>query len=155
MNTSERTEADMKAMVDRLRSIGVVGRGASGDALAERVAAVLYAEYCGAVGGKAFNGDVLPGWGEFRADEGKAKQVAAWLAVGRRAAEFREPCARAIGYVLRRAQQDGAVERLLGVGTESYALLTAAAAALEGVKVFELREGLFPGSGGIHQEEWS
>lgn len=45
-------------------------------------AAVLYAEYCKSVGGKAFNGDPLPTWDEFFADEAKSKQVEAWIAVG-------------------------------------------------------------------------
>lgn len=37
-----------------------------------------YTEYCEAVGGKAWNGDPLPTWEEFKADPAKQKQVAAW-----------------------------------------------------------------------------
>lgn len=41
----------------------------------------LYAAYCAMVGGKAFNGDVLPTWSEFAADGGKVTQANAWRAV--------------------------------------------------------------------------
>jgi hypothetical protein len=45
-----------------------------------RLAEHLYAAYCNAVGGKAFNGDPLPDWATFAADPTKAKQRDAWLA---------------------------------------------------------------------------
>lgn len=41
-----------------------------------------YETYNKAVGGVAFNGDPLPSWDEFAADESKQKQVGAWIAVG-------------------------------------------------------------------------
>lgn len=41
-----------------------------------------YETYNKAVGGKAFNGDPLPSWDEFAADEKKQKQVGAWIAIG-------------------------------------------------------------------------
>lgn len=50
-----------------------------------RMGAKLYEAYCGAVGGVAFNGDPLPSWEEFSADESKEKQAAAWCEVGRQA----------------------------------------------------------------------
>lgn len=40
----------------------------------------MYDTYCEKVGGKAFNGDPLPGSEEFFADETKKKQSDAWLA---------------------------------------------------------------------------
>lgn len=55
---------------------------------AETVAEQLYAAYCAAVGGKAFNGDPLPQWKEFRADPSKQKQSDAWVAAGDRAISF-------------------------------------------------------------------
>jgi len=45
----------------------------------EKTAGLLYETYCTAVGGKAFNGDPLPGWKEFRADPKKIKQSDAWV----------------------------------------------------------------------------
>ena len=54
----------------------------------ETIAGVLYTQYCDAVGGKAFNGDPLPKWSEFRADPSKQKQSDAWVVVGRVAAEM-------------------------------------------------------------------
>ena len=47
----------------------------------EKQAADLYTVYCAAVGGAAFNGDPLPDWETFQADESKAKQVNAWREV--------------------------------------------------------------------------
>lgn len=44
----------------------------------EAKAGELYAAYCAAVGGKAFNGDQLPAWDEFRKDESKTLQANAW-----------------------------------------------------------------------------
>lgn len=49
----------------------------------ESKAAKLYTIYCAAVGGKAFNGDILPAWGEFSVDPNKVKQADAWRAVAR------------------------------------------------------------------------
>lgn|SRR5678815_2461117 len=54
----------------------------------EEIAGDLYETYCVAVGGKAFNGDPLPGWKVFRADPSKQKQSDAWVAVARRAGEL-------------------------------------------------------------------
>ena len=51
----------------------------------EKIAGELYDEYCVQVGGKAFNGDPLPKWADFRADQSKRKQSDAWIAVARRA----------------------------------------------------------------------
>ena len=45
------------------------------------IAKLLYETYCAAVGGKAFNGDPLPAWDEFVADEKKKLQSDAWLKV--------------------------------------------------------------------------
>jgi len=47
----------------------------------EDFAGHLYEGYCNAVGGVAFNGDPLPSWQEFRADETKKKQSNAWVIV--------------------------------------------------------------------------
>lgn len=47
----------------------------------EQIAGQLYTSYCAAVGGKAFNGDPLPTWDEFRHDIAKAKQADAWREV--------------------------------------------------------------------------
>lgn len=44
------------------------------------LAKTMYTAYCAAVGNKAWNGDPLPTWDEFYADETKTKQVEAWLA---------------------------------------------------------------------------
>lgn len=45
----------------------------------ENLAAEMYTVYCKSVGGKAFNGDPLPGWYDFRRDEKKKKQSDAWI----------------------------------------------------------------------------
>lgn len=45
----------------------------------------LYDEYNERVGGVAYNGDVLPTWGDFRADPNKQKQSDAWVCVAIRA----------------------------------------------------------------------
>lgn len=47
----------------------------------------LYTHYCELVGGKAFNGDPLPGWKEFSTDPKKKPQAKGWLGVARRAIE--------------------------------------------------------------------
>ena len=47
----------------------------------EELAGELYEHYCLAVGGKAFNGDNLPHWPEFREDVSKKKQSDAWVKV--------------------------------------------------------------------------
>lgn len=49
----------------------------------EEVAEKLYTKYCSEVGGKAFNGDPLPSWREFRDDPNKRKQSDAWMATAR------------------------------------------------------------------------
>ena len=54
----------------------------------ESIAGELYTAYCDKVGGIAFNGDPLPVWGEFRADESKKKQSDAWVAVAERAQDI-------------------------------------------------------------------
>jgi hypothetical protein len=54
----------------------------------EIVAKELYTTYCAAVGGKAFNGDPLPDWETFVADESKKKQADAWLAAADRALQL-------------------------------------------------------------------
>ena len=47
----------------------------------EKLAEMLYEEYCKQVGGKAFNGDPLPSWRTFRYDASKLKQSNAWMCV--------------------------------------------------------------------------
>ncbi len=47
------------------------------------LAGILYETYCEQVGGKAFNGDLLPSWTEFLNDPAKGKQAAAWITVAR------------------------------------------------------------------------
>lgn len=47
----------------------------------ESLTAKLYAVYCDAVGGKAFNGDPLPNWTDFATDIKKIKQAEAWRKV--------------------------------------------------------------------------
>jgi hypothetical protein len=54
----------------------------------EEIAEHLYATYCHNVGGKAFNGDPLPLWQEFRSDPKKKIQSDAWLATAVRAVEL-------------------------------------------------------------------
>ena len=46
----------------------------------EILAGKMYDAYCQNVGGKAFNGDLLPVWSEFRADVKKVSQSNAWIA---------------------------------------------------------------------------
>lgn len=46
----------------------------------EDIAKEMYTKYCEAVGGRAWNGDLLPQWDEFSADTTKAKQIQGWLA---------------------------------------------------------------------------
>jgi hypothetical protein len=57
----------------------------------EYIASELYRVYCEAVGGKAFNGDPLPDWETFYADETKKKQSNAWLAAADRAIQLLVP----------------------------------------------------------------
>ena len=52
------------------------------------VANELYTAYCAAVGGVAFNGDLLPNWDTFVADLTKTKQSEAWLATADRAMQL-------------------------------------------------------------------
>ena len=49
----------------------------------EILASQLYIRYCEEVGGKAFNGDPLPTWDQFRAETSKRKQSDAWVEVAR------------------------------------------------------------------------
>jgi hypothetical protein len=46
----------------------------------ERLAGAMYTAYCAAVGGKAFNGDPLPDWQNFRADPFRREQYQGWIA---------------------------------------------------------------------------
>jgi hypothetical protein len=55
---------------------------------AEELAGRLYNAYCAGVGGKAFNGDPLPTWIEFRADPSKRKQSDAWMLVAKEAIQL-------------------------------------------------------------------
>lgn len=48
--------------------------------IVEKIARQLYDTYCEAVGGKAFNGDLLPKSDEFFADDSKQVQANAWRA---------------------------------------------------------------------------
>ena len=53
----------------------------------ESLADKMYEAYCVAVGGKAFNGDLLPDWKTFRADPAKQKQSDAWMVASKTALE--------------------------------------------------------------------
>lgn len=65
----------------------------SDESCLESIAAVLYEKYCEAVGGVAFNGDLLPTWAEFRTDANKTKQSEGWIAVAAKAVLLRsESC---------------------------------------------------------------
>ena len=52
------------------------------------IAEALYTYYCHNVGGKAWNGDLLPTWKEFRSDAKKRAQSDAWVATAIRAIEL-------------------------------------------------------------------
>jgi len=52
-------------------------------AFIDDVAKAMYTAYNEAVGGVAWNGDPLPDWDEFAADEKKQKQVNGWRAAAR------------------------------------------------------------------------
>lgn len=54
----------------------------------EQLAHKMYDDYCVMVGGKAFNGDPLPGSGEFFADPTKEKQANAWRGTAKTAVVF-------------------------------------------------------------------
>ena len=54
----------------------------------EKIAGELYELYCAEVGGKAYNGDPLPKWDDFRADPNKRKQSDAWVAVAHKSFEI-------------------------------------------------------------------
>lgn len=54
-------------------------------ATVDEVAEAAYAAYCTAVGGRAFNGDVLPTWGEQR--QRNPKITDAWRAAAQAAVE--------------------------------------------------------------------
>lgn len=47
----------------------------------EELAEKLYHTYCAHVGNKAWNGDLLPSWKEFRTDKNKILQSDGWMAV--------------------------------------------------------------------------
>ncbi len=53
----------------------------------EALAGELYEIYCAEVGGKAWNGDPLPSWKEFRADPIKTLQSDAWVMVADKAVQ--------------------------------------------------------------------
>ncbi len=57
----------------------------------EELAGKLYEKYCESVGGVAFNGDPLPTWIEFRADEAKRQQSNAWVDVAVAAMVYCKP----------------------------------------------------------------
>jgi len=60
--------------------------GAESDSVdIEQFAGILYEDYCKRVGGKAFNGDPLPVWEDFRADPDKKLQSDAWVSVAKTA----------------------------------------------------------------------
>jgi hypothetical protein len=54
----------------------------------EQLAHAMYDDYCEAIGGKAFNGDLLPKSEEFFADETKQKQANAWRVAAKTAVGF-------------------------------------------------------------------
>jgi transcriptional regulator of met regulon len=54
----------------------------------EAIAGTFYETYCNAVGGKAFSGEPLPSWNEFRGDENKKIQSDAWIKVAELALSF-------------------------------------------------------------------
>ena len=54
----------------------------------EELAHLMYDEYCKAVGGKAFNGDVLPHSEEFFIDDTKTRQADAWRAAASAAIDY-------------------------------------------------------------------
>ena len=56
----------------------------------EILAGQLYTVYCLEVGGKAFNGDPLPNWPEFRDDPTKQLQANAWIGVAKTAIRILE-----------------------------------------------------------------
>jgi len=55
-----------------------------------KIANHLYTNYCIAVGGVAFNGDVLPDWETFSKDSNKKKQADAWIATANCARNYFE-----------------------------------------------------------------
>jgi hypothetical protein len=59
-----------------------------GPITAEDLAAILYEDYCEAVGGKDFSGDALPDWATFQADPKKKKQSDAWIKVAETARQM-------------------------------------------------------------------
>lgn len=59
-------------------------------------------------------------------------------------------CKKAIRHTLQRIKDNPRVQYELGAGTETYELLTAAAAALWGEPVDKVRDHHLPGSAAIH-----
>jgi hypothetical protein len=60
-------------------------------------------------------------------------------------------CQRAIDHVLVRIQENEKTRYYLGAGTESFARLTEAYAALHDEPVDDVRNQVIPGSAGLHQ----
>lgn len=52
------------------------------------IAELIYTEYCKEVGGKAFNGDLLPSWSDFIKDPSKEKQCLGWIAAADKVMKF-------------------------------------------------------------------
>jgi hypothetical protein len=51
----------------------------------DKLAGILYTEYCEMVGGKSFDNKPLPTWEAFSSDPSKQKQSNAWKGVGKTA----------------------------------------------------------------------
>lgn len=64
---------------------GFVSKPSSGnfEDYIEQLAGALYTNYCKDVGGKAFNGDPLPTWFQFRSDPAKRVQSDAWVGIAK------------------------------------------------------------------------
>lgn len=73
-----------------LENTCLVVRANKGNAMPdmEEIAGQLYESYCHLVGGKAFNGDLLPSWEEFSTDTSKELQANGWRGVASKAMEI-------------------------------------------------------------------
>lgn len=60
-----------------------VGTPTKSEAYFEELAGRMYTAYCKSVGGRAFNGDPLPNWTEFRSDNTKRVQSEGWVAAAK------------------------------------------------------------------------
>ncbi len=60
----------------------------------DELAGTLYETYCESVGGKAYNGDDLPSWADFSADDNKICQANAWRKVAATASLHLNPPAK-------------------------------------------------------------